>query len=215
MRNINCFFIMPYRPELNYFFLYVQKYLLEKHSIICERADEKVLTIPILEKIKAQIINSDFIIADISGKNPNVYYELGMSHTNNKKVLLITSDDIKDTPSDIRHYEFIKYDLDDAVVFLNRLDNAIKNLFIEEYQILFEQAIILLEKFNIDTKNNYPQNTIEDFLGMVRKSEKIQGIPDMNNEVRAAEFLLPKIVKNDGDYKVMNNIYDWVNNIGK
>lgn len=215
MKNINCFFIMPFQPELNYFFLYIQKHLEEKHNIKCERADEKVLTIPLLEKIKMQIFNSDFVIADISSKNPNVYYELGMSHTQNKKVLLITSDSIKETPSDIRHYEFIKYDLNDSIYFLNRLDNAIKNLFIDEYQKLFEQALLLLQTFNKETKNKYEQNTIEDFHSMVRKSEKTQGLPDLTNEIQAAEFLLPKIIKNDGDISVVNNIYDWVNKISR
>lgn len=206
---------MPFQPELNYFFLYIQKHLEEKHNIKCERADENVLTIPLLEKIKSQIIKSDFVIADISGKNPNVYYELGMSHTHNKNVILITSDAIKETPSDIRHYEFIKYELSDSVYFLNRLDNAIKNLFINEYQKLFEDALVFLKKFNNDTNNKYEPNSIDEFHSMVRKSEKTQGIPDLINETISAEFLLPKIIKNDGDISVVKNIYDWVNKISK
>ena len=68
-----CFVIMPCSPELHYFYLYIKKYTEEVHNIQCERADDQVLTMPILDKINDFIRNADAIIADCSGRNPNVF----------------------------------------------------------------------------------------------------------------------------------------------
>src|SRR5216684_3988757 len=68
---------MPFRPELNYFFLYLKKYLEEKYKIRVERGDSNVLTKELMKKISDQISTASFLIADITGSNANVYYELG------------------------------------------------------------------------------------------------------------------------------------------
>jgi hypothetical protein len=96
-----CFVIMPFSPELHYFYLYMKIHIELNHHIVCERGDDKVLTLPILDKIVDYIRNADVIIADCSGHNPNVFYELGLAHAYGKKVILITKDEIKEAPSDI------------------------------------------------------------------------------------------------------------------
>ena len=70
----SCFVIMPFKPELNYFYLYIQKYLNEKHGLMCERGDHRVLTVPLQEKIREQIQTADVIIGDVTGRNPDVFY---------------------------------------------------------------------------------------------------------------------------------------------
>ena len=59
-----CFFIMPFSPELHYFYLYLKQYIEQHHAIRCERADAQVLTKPIINKITDFIRNADVIIAD-------------------------------------------------------------------------------------------------------------------------------------------------------
>jgi hypothetical protein len=44
LRETLCFVVMPFRPELHYFFLYLKKYLEEKYHIRIERGDSNVLT---------------------------------------------------------------------------------------------------------------------------------------------------------------------------
>jgi len=119
----SCFVIMPFKEELNYFYLYIQKHLSENHGLHCERGDHSVHTIPLLEKIRRQILDADVIIGDITGRNPNVFYELGLADAYSKKTILITSDSIEETPTDIRHLEFIKYELSKDVEFTQKLDN--------------------------------------------------------------------------------------------
>jgi len=54
-------------------------------------------------------VSSEFILADVTGKNPNVMYEIGMAHTIGKPVIIITQQ-IDDVPFDLRHYRCIVYE---------------------------------------------------------------------------------------------------------
>lgn len=62
----------------------------------------------ILQDIVIGIGNADVIIADVTGLNPNVFYELGLCHALDKKVILITQD-ISELPFDIRSYRVDEY----------------------------------------------------------------------------------------------------------
>lgn len=46
--------------------------------------------------------------ADCSGRNPTVFYELGIAHTIGKPTILLTRDS-KDVPVDIRYLKYILY----------------------------------------------------------------------------------------------------------
>ena len=62
----------------------------------------------ILKSIIDSIINSNFIVSDLTNSNPNVYYEMALAHAYKKNVILI-SQNIEDAPFDIRSYRIIKY----------------------------------------------------------------------------------------------------------
>lgn len=68
-----CFVIMPFVPELHYFYLYFKQHIEQRHNILCERADAQILTKPILDKINDAILSADVVIADCSGRNPNIF----------------------------------------------------------------------------------------------------------------------------------------------
>src|SRR3954452_5622402 len=95
-----CFVIMPFSVELHYFYLFLKRHIEEKHPVKCIRGDADILTVPLLDKIRSYIDTADVLIADCSGRNPNVFYELGMAHALGKKVILITKDAIEDAPTD-------------------------------------------------------------------------------------------------------------------
>lgn len=210
LQNIKCFVILPFLPELNFFYLFIKHYLYEKHNIECQRADHQILTIPLLEKIKNQIQNANVIIADISNRNPNVFYELGIAHTYGKNVILITSDQIKETPSDIRHFEFIKYDLNQHTDFLSKLDNAFNNLLIEKYNSLYKSALSILKLFNKELNCSYQQVSMSVFQQLIVKAEKTQSIPSLKDKRTKTEFLLPKIISDSTNIETMRKITDWL-----
>ncbi len=68
--------------------------------------------------IDAQIIDaikiSHFCIADLTGNNPNVMYEIAYAHSLGKLVIIITQDSTTDVPFDIRHHRIIHYSSTEA-----------------------------------------------------------------------------------------------------
>jgi hypothetical protein len=206
----NCFVIMPFKPELNYFFLYVKKHIEEIHNTNCLRGDNDILTIPILEKIKSYIEKSDILIADCSGRNPNVFYELGIAHTLNKKVILISMDDIREAPTDVRHYEFIKYDLHNHEDFLNKLDNALRNAFVENYEHLYEKAIVFLNMFKKNSGLNIHPIRKDLFVAKIITNEKRKPIPDSEEELKLKQYLIPLIIDANSDFTIMESITKWL-----
>ena len=50
------------------------------------------------------------VVADLSGKNPNVFYELGLAHAARKPVVF-TSGRLEDVPFDLRHLRVIVYEV--------------------------------------------------------------------------------------------------------
>jgi len=143
------FVIMPYRPELHYFYLFLKRHIEEHHNIDCERGDAQILTKPLLEKIADYIGRADVIVANCTGRNPNVFYELGLAHARDKKVILITQEDVKEAPADIRHYEFVQDTPGDDAEFLASLDNALRNVFSNRYDDLYARAQTAVPDFQV------------------------------------------------------------------
>ena len=77
--------------------------------MIAQRVDEQVFhREAILQQIYNQIEAADFIIADMSGRNPNVFYEVGYGHAKEKLCILLTRD-ANDIPFDLKHHRHIVY----------------------------------------------------------------------------------------------------------
>lgn len=62
----------------------------------------------ITESIWEFINRARLIVADVTGKNPNVFYELGLAHTVGKDAIIITQQK-DDVPFDLRHLRFLSY----------------------------------------------------------------------------------------------------------
>lgn len=74
----------------------------------CERVDEQIYEESMLQRIYNQISKTDIVVADMSTRNPNVFYETGYAHALGKRVILLTQD-AKDIPFDLKHYPHIIY----------------------------------------------------------------------------------------------------------
>ena len=205
-----CFVAMPFQPELNYFFLYIKNYLESNYKLRVERGDASVLTKPLMEKIRDQILKADLIIGDVTGNNANVFYELGIAHASGKPILFLTQNPPDQTPVDIRQFEFIQYDLIRHEEFLLKLDNAIRNAFGKKYEDLYEKALELLHKFNRETDLNCKQNDLESFQRLVIQSEHTGGVPPMEYEYMLIQYILPKITNDLTDISVLKKFNQWI-----
>lgn len=63
----------------------------------------------ILKDIIQPIYDADIILADLTGLNSNVMYELGIAHTMNKKTIMITQDNLDGLPFDLKQYRTQRY----------------------------------------------------------------------------------------------------------
>jgi hypothetical protein len=204
-----CFVVMPFEPELNFLYLFLQRYLSEKHGLRVERGDHRVLTKAIAEKVRDQIVAADLLLVDITGGNPNVFYELGLGHSMGKPVIFLTQEAPEDAPVDIRQYEFIQYSLAKHEDLLSRLDNAVQNVFSARYQALYEEAKHFLLEFNQATASTYAPAALDEFQARVMRSEQTQAMPSDQESARFACFLLPKVLRETSDLEVMRKVMDW------
>ncbi|WLD91770.1 hypothetical protein [Alkalihalobacillus sp. AL-G] len=88
----------------------------------CLRGDEEYVAGDLLPHILKHIVKARIIIANIDGRNPNVYYELGIAHALGKPTILI-SKTIDKVPFDIKSKNIIQYK--DAYDLHQKLTNAI------------------------------------------------------------------------------------------
>jgi hypothetical protein len=200
---------MPFGPELHYFYLYLKNYIEANYPLQVFRADEQVRTQPMLDKVTDLIKEAEVIIADCSGLRPNVLYELGIAHALNKKVVLLSHNDPAQAPSDIRHFEFIFYKLDNHTEFLSKLDNVLHNVFREHYAPLYDNAQVVFKKFKSATGVAVPMASIDLFISRAMQAEKKQEIPDWTDEPAIEEFLLPLIIENASDPQIIRQIAAW------
>ncbi len=207
-----CFVVIPFRPELNFFFLYLKRYLEEKYEIRVERGDTNVLTKELMKKISDQISAASFLIADVTGNNANVFFELGIAHATNKPVIFLSQDAPREVPVDIRQFEFIQYDLGRHEDFLAKLDNAVRNVLGSRLDILqlYDLARELLRQFNIDSKFVHHQASLEEFHERVVGAGQTQGVPSLDDHLSVARFLLPRILQDAADLNVMQRVTAWL-----
>ncbi len=83
-----CFVIMPFTPSLSFVYETIKKTVISE-GLDCKRADEFAVAQPIIDDIKKHIADADLVIADLTGKNANVYYEAGFTHALGKRLILI------------------------------------------------------------------------------------------------------------------------------
>lgn len=74
----------------------------------CVRVDDIWENNSIMQDIASLICRAQVVVADLTGKNPNVFYETGIVHTLGREVILITQNP-EDVPFDLRHLRNIKY----------------------------------------------------------------------------------------------------------
>ncbi|MCY1507063.1 hypothetical protein D9M68_413290 [compost metagenome] len=62
----------------------------------------------VIQDVISLIDRSAFVVCDCTGRNPNVFYEIGIAHSLGKEVILITQSG-EDIPFDLRHLRYLPY----------------------------------------------------------------------------------------------------------
>ena len=104
----SAFVIMPFSDDLLAIYQSFVKPTLESLGFEVQRADDIENQRNILRDIIESIMSSDLIVADLTGSNANVFYELGLAHAFSKPVILLTQS-IEDVPFDLKPYRLVEY----------------------------------------------------------------------------------------------------------
>lgn len=138
-----CFVMMPFAAPIGGYYSTLYEPAIRKAGLTPVRADTDIFgTGKIIDQIWSGITNARVLLAELTGRNPNVLYELGLAHALRKPVVLVSSNE-DDVPFDVRHVRVIYYQTSDPfwgdkliAKIAENLLSAIKN---PREAILFEQ----------------------------------------------------------------------------
>ncbi len=103
-----CFVLMPFKPLFNEYYTDIIKPAVKDAGLNALRSDEIYGTKPVIRDIWEQIWKARIVVADVTTKNPNVNYELGICHTLGVPTVLITQD-MEDVPFDYKYRRCVVY----------------------------------------------------------------------------------------------------------
>ena len=112
MDKKSCFVIMPFAEPFETYYKKIIKPAVDDNELYAVRGDSLFRSTHIMDDIWSSITESTLVIAELTGKNPNVYYELGLAHALKKPAILISSN-IEDVPFDLRPLRVLIYDKND------------------------------------------------------------------------------------------------------
>jgi len=105
----SAFCLMPFNNEFKSLYSTIKDACSSK-NINCYRSDDSYEPGNLLKQIIISIIKSKFIFAMLDGRNPNVYYEIGLCHAMGKPVFLLAHNKQKDKlPFDVASSRLILY----------------------------------------------------------------------------------------------------------
>ena len=126
--SATCFVMMPYAEPHGAYYSKVYEPAIEKAGLTPVRADTDLFgTGKIMDQIWAGINSASVLVAELTSRNPNVYYELGLAHALEKPVVLVSSNE-EDVPFDLQHIRVIYYDVMDPFWGQKLLDKVAENI---------------------------------------------------------------------------------------
>lgn len=189
-----CFVIMPIADISGYdagHFARVYKHLI---TPACEaagfkpvRADDVSSSHMIVVDILQKIVESDIAICDLSGRNPNVLYELGLRQAFNKKTVLI-KDNKTENIFDVQGFRHAQYDsllrIDNVNNEILKISSSLKETFNATSDINSIVQLLQIEPAEIKGKtqltegDTYLLNAINEIKNIIEKNSannKING----------------------------------------
>ncbi|MDC0002846.1 hypothetical protein OAE19_00460 [Porticoccaceae bacterium] len=109
----SCFVVMPFSPPLGNYYELIYEPAIIRAGLKPVRADNEIFgTGKIMDQVWSGIADAKVLVAELTTRNPNVFYELGLAHALKKPVVLVSSNE-EDVPFDLQHIRVIYYDLND------------------------------------------------------------------------------------------------------
>jgi hypothetical protein len=219
-----CFVLMPFAPKYTEVYEQVYRPICENNNVECWRVDEIARPGSITKDIVEGIIEADIVIADLTSKNPNVFYELGIAHSIGNKTIM-TSQSKDDVPFDIASYRVIFYEqtISGSKELAKKLDSAIKELLKALDQANNPVQEVLSNRFVVGFKRRTPlvqvidvaklRKALRDFLQAenIVYADELVGI-DLN-KIKVKYGLGKASLENLVRLLLVNGLYDDINKL--
>lgn len=154
----SCFVAMPFSPLFQVEYEKIIQPVLQNMDITCIRGDEIYTKQRIVDDIWNSIKTCRFVLAELTGKNPNVIYEIGLAHAIGKPVIIITRNG-DDVPFDLKALRYLFYDVNDPfwgenlkLGLQNLINKVIENPTIENYLDGITASIVEYPKLSKEKK---------------------------------------------------------------
>jgi hypothetical protein len=109
----SCFVMQPFAAPLGDYYEKIYRPAIEKAGLRPVRADAEIFaTGKIMDQVWHGINAAKVLVAELTTRNPNVFYELGLAHAMKKPVVLVSARE-EDVPFDLQHIRVIYYDMSD------------------------------------------------------------------------------------------------------
>jgi hypothetical protein len=99
--------MMPFAPEFDVVYESI-KSAAEDAGLDCNRAADIWEHDHIMGDVLSLLWRSQIVVADLTGRNPNVFYEAGLAHALPRKTVLLTQES-SDIPFDLQSIRYLKY----------------------------------------------------------------------------------------------------------
>lgn len=119
------FVLTPFHPKFQEQYDLI-KSVCEESGFKCIRGDEQNFKSDIFPHILKNIVKARIVIANITGRNPNVLYELGLAHALDKTTIIV-SKLLDDVPVDIKSKKIVIFD-DEESLRHNLKTELVRNL---------------------------------------------------------------------------------------
>ena len=209
-----CFVVSPIgdagtdiRKNADQLYQHIIKPVCEKCGFAAQRVDEFNTSNSITQEILDALNDYDLVIADLTGHNPNVFFEIGYRTKSQKPIIQLKRKDetIPFDVSSIRTFEYDLTDLDMVTATKDRLEQVIRNFKYDEYKESkrgnnFENTMIVASlndiQYKIDVLTEEIKKKENETIKTVIETFNAQKPEPESLETEMMKILMPELIKN-------------------
>lgn len=209
-----CFVVSPIgdagtdiRKNADQLYQHIIKPVCEKCGFAAQRVDEFNTSNSITQEILDALNDYDLVIADLTGHNPNVFFEIGYRTKSQKPIIHLKRKDetIPFDVSSIRTFEYDLTDLDMVTATKDRLEQVIKNFKYDEAKESkrgnnFENNMIVASlndiQYKIDVLTEEIKKKENETIKTVIETFNAQKPGPESLETEMMKILMPELIKN-------------------
>lgn len=197
------------RKNADQLYQHIIKPVCEKCGFNAQRVDELNTSDSITQEILDALNDYELVIADLTGHNPNVFFEIGYRTKSQKPIIHLKrkNEIIPFDVSTIRTFEYDLTDLDMVTATKDRLEQVIMNFKYDEVKESkknngsFENNMIVASlndiQYKIDVLANEIRKKENEAIKTVIETFNAQKLkPESSFETEMMKILMPELIKN-------------------